>query len=306
MKKIIAITLIFVLALSLFGCAEQTPEKNTITDREGNVIEIKDSYDKIISAAPSTTEILVDLGLADKIVAISDLDLTPGLADDVMKFNMMTPNIEDLISLEADILIASSMTTSDGKADPFAPLSELGTTVAYIPTSATIADIYVDIEFIGKLLGEEEKAIALGDSLKAEIEKIAEISATIPEEEKKTLYFEISPAPYMFTTGAGTYLDEMITLIGGINAFADLTDWVSVSDETILMSNPQFIFTNVHIIDDPAGEIEERTGWEAIDAVKNGNVYSVENNPTSLSNHNIIKGIKQMAEIMYPNYYDFS
>ena len=77
----------------------------------------------------------------------------------------------------------------------------------------------------------------------------------------------------------------------------------SVSEETVLASDPDVIITNVDYIENPVEEIKSRPGWENMKAVKNNDVYYVDNYATSHCNHNIITGLEQMAEAIYPDIY---
>ena len=107
----------------------------------------------------------------------------------------------------------------------------------------------------------------------------------------------------MYSFGNNVYLNEMIELIGAENILADQEGWITVEGETVAAANPDVIFTNVTYTDDPVQEILDRDGWAGISAIKNKSVYTVDNNASSQPNHNIIKAMRQMAEILYPDYY---
>ncbi len=280
---------------------EEEPSATTeVTDRAGNPIEIKEEYTKIVSYAPSLTEKLIDLGFADKIVAITNFDMAQGLSEDVMRFDMMSPEMEAIVALEPDLILATNITAAGGS-DPFTVLRDSGTTIATFPTANSIAEINEDIAFLGTLLNAEDEAAAMNSSLNTAIEEFRAKSAEITE--KKTVYMEISPAPDMYSTGSGTFLNEMIEIVGGVNVLADQESWIAVSEEQLLSANPDVIFTNVNYLDAPIDEILARNGWDVVTAVANGEVYAVDNNATSLPNHNIVKGLQEMAVQMYPEIY---
>lgn len=303
MKKVLTLLLVVILVLSLFaGCQKESPIE--LTDRAGNSITVNGDFDKIVSFAPSITEILVDLGFADKIIAVTTVDNTAGLKDGIPKFDFMKPDIEALMALESDLLLASSMTMAGGADDPFVSIGKMGTTVAYIPTAETISGIYLDIEFLGKLLKSEGKTKVLIDTMKQEIDNISKLSQSISS--KKKVYLEIAPSPYMYSTGSGTYLNEMIEIAGGVNILNDVKGWTAVSDEQILSRNPDVIFSNVNYMPNPIEEIKARSGWNDVNAILNNEVYAVDNNATSLANHNIVKGIKEIATLLYPDVFNFT
>ena len=155
--------------------------------------------------------------------------------------------------------------------------------------------------FLGQVMGKTERADEINQNLKAEIDRIAALGASIPEDQRKTVYFEISAAPSAYSTGSGTYMDEMISLIGANNMMADKAEgWTSVDSEVVVSGNPDVILTNVDYIEDPVGEIKSREGWEAVTAVKNGDVYQIDKQSSSLPNENIVSALEEMSKAVYP------
>ena len=97
----------------------------------------------------------------------------------------------------------------------------------------------------------------------------------------------------------------MIEIIGGDNVLADQEGWLSVSEESVIVLNPDIVLTNVNYIEAPVDEIKSRDGWDAVSAVTNEDVYYIDNKLSSLPDQNIITALKQMAEAVYPDLYDF-
>ena len=152
--------------------------------------------------------------------------------------------------------------------------------------------------------GEETTTSQSIEGVKSDIGFIAAaVAASIPAEKRKSVYFEISPAPYLYSTGSGTYLSEMIEWVGGVNVLASQDSWISVEGESIVAANPDVIFTNVNYTDDPIGEILARDGWAGVSAVANEDVYYIDNMASSLPNQNIVVAMRQMLEALYPDYY---
>jgi len=270
-------------------------------DRAGNKITIPSEINKIISISPSNTEMIVDLGFGDKLVAVDKYSGgIEGIPENIPYFDIMNPDVEQLVALEPDIIYATGMSLSDGN-DPFKPIKDLGITVAYIPASDSIEGIYKDIVFIADSLQVSGKGHELVDTMKTKIDEFKEIGSTI--EDKKTVYFEIAGAPNLYSFGSGVFLNEMIELLGAENILAEQEKWISVSDEVIVAANPDIILTNVNYIENAVDEIKNRTGWENVTAIKNNDVYYIDNNASSLSNHHIVKALDQMAEAIYPDVY---
>lgn len=274
----------------------------SIKDREGNDFVVMENVNKIISLAPSTTQILMDLGLEDKLVAV-DTYSQPMLVTNtgLPEFDIMNPDAENLANLEADIIFATGMSMAKGD-DPLKLLRDMGAVVTYIPTSKSIAEIKEDIMFIAEATGTKEQGQKLIDDMEEEINKYSEIGQTITD--KKSVYFEIAAAPGMYSFGKEVFLNEMIELIGARNVLDDQIGWLPVEPESIVSANPDVILTNVNYIDNPVDEIKSRAGFSDVNAVKNNNVYSIDNNASTLANHNIVEAIKEIAEAVYPEVYN--
>jgi len=309
-KSILVLTLICIMAL-LPGCTgtgeakpPQSEEQNTklpATDRAGNEISIPDQINRIISISPANTEILIELGFADKIIAADEYSKDiKGLPDGIPLFDMMAPDAEQMVALEPDIIYTTGMVLAEGN-DPYKPIKDMGICVAYVPASISIEGIYEDILFLAKSLGADSKGADLVNSMISKIEEIEEKGKTI--ENKKTVYFELAESPNLYSFGTGVFLNEMIEIIGAENVLADYDMWISISEENVIASNPDVIITNVDYIENPVDEIKSRSGWENVKAVKSDQVYYVDNYATSHPNHNIIIGLEQMAKAIYPDLY---
>jgi iron complex transport system substrate-binding protein len=293
MKKILAL----IMTLSIFvlsGCSSQTDRM--VTDREGTEVNIPTKIEKIISTAPSNTEVLMALGLGDKLVAIDKY------STDIEGINTELPQIDFLIGLEPDIVIASGHNKTGSVEDPFKAISEAGIPVVYIPSSDSIDGIYKDIEFIADVVNERSKGKEIVDDMKAQVEEIKAIGDTITD--KKSVYFEISPAPYLSSFGKSTFLNEMIEIIGAKNIFENEEGWISPTAEAIIDANPDVIITNAGYMENPTEEIKSRDAWENINAIKNNEVYLVDQNASSRPSQNVIKALEQMAKAVYPEHYE--
>lgn len=320
MKKILSLILALAMAASVAGCAAQpasgsasapasvsapssavsapAAEKPT-TDPSGAEVNIPDEIGSVVVLAPSIAETLVALGCGDLIVGYDAQSVgLAGLPADVPTFDMMQPDMEQLAALKPDVLFVSNMTLYD-QTNPYQQLIDLGVCVLCVPTANSIATIQEDIAFIAAAMGKTAEGDTLIADMQAELDRIAAIGATVTD--KKSVYFEIGAAPSMYSFGSGVFLNEMIELIGAENVLADQEGWLAVEAETIVAADPDVILTNVNYIDDPVAEILGRSGWEGMSAVKNEQVFYIDNMASSLSNHNIVKALDQMAKAVYPD-----
>jgi len=304
MYRILALLLIGTTALFATSCqAPQSPDTPQAMDREGNPVLLPARRDRIISLGPSNTEILAALGLAGRIIAADNYSQgIPGLANDVLFFDMLAPDGEQIVHLEPDVIFVTGMSKAGG-ANPFKMFSSMGTCVIAIPSSTSIDGIKEDIRFIAKVMDVAEKGDRIVADMESEMNRIKAVGETVTD--RKTIYFEISVTPYPYSFGKGVYLNEMIEIIGAENILADReSSWVAVQVEDVVRKNPDIILTNVDDLDDPVKTIMSRPGWGTITAIQNRDVYYIDADASSRPSHNIVKALQEMAKVVYPDKYE--
>lgn len=296
MKKVV-MSILFTLAL--FGCQSNS----SVTDREGNEVQIPASVEKIISTVPSNTEVLIGLGLSDKIIAVDEYSRgIEQISSNTQYMDFTIPNIESIIALKPDLVVASSINKISGD-DPFKQLEQAGISVVYIPTSTSFDEIKKDVEFLGSITKTEAKAKEINTDLDNRLKKIKDIASTIKEEDKVDVYFEISSSPNMYSPGKNTFINDMINTIGANNVFGNENDWVLVNSESLIKTNPDVIVSNESFNPSVVDDIKNRAGFSSVDAVKNNRVYVIDVNITSRCSQLAINGLEELALMVYPQYY---
>ncbi|MDR0387604.1 MAG: ABC transporter substrate-binding protein [Treponema sp.] len=291
--------------LSACGQESRGSGEPSLVDPTGNRVPVPAKVERIVSAAPSNTEIIAALGFADKLIAIDKYSASvEGISGTPVLIDFAYPDGEVILGLAPDIVFAAGHSRTVDGTDPFTLVRETGIPVVYIPTGVSIDDIYRDIRFIAEALGVPEKGEFLAAEMREQIAGIAETGAAIPD--KLPVYFEISPFPTMVSFGQGTYLNEMITIIGAVNIFAGEKGWFSPSPEAIIERNPGVILTmsdsaDGHPADRVLKEMRSRPGFETLNAVKNGRVYVIDADAASRPSHHIVSALKQMAAAVYPD-----
>jgi iron complex transport system substrate-binding protein len=310
MKKSRFLPLLLILAILCSFCACKTEAsaaenpalQKPTTDLAGNPISLPENVDKVMTLAPSLTQIVQSMGYSDKIVGIDDYSegylLQP--LKDVAVFNMQVPDNEVIIALDPDIIFVTGLSLVEG-VNPLLPVINAGVSIVVIPSSNSLDGIKNDIRFIAECMGEPEKADPIVEKMDADIEIIKKIGSKITN--KKRVHFEIAAAPYIYSFGSGTFLDEMINIIGAENVYAAEDSWIPVSEEAAIAANPDVILTSVNYIPDPVGEIISRPGWGAVNAVKNAEVFKFESTQTDIPNQFITEPLYEMAKFVYPDEY---
>ena len=314
LRTALALVMTLLLLTALTACApaetteldaqsqqtQETADDRPDTDRSGNPITLPDQVDSIISMAPSATQTLLDLGMEDKLIAVDTYSAMYFGLEDLPTFDMMEPDTEQMAVLGADLIFTTGMSASSG-ADPFKPLRDIGFCVADIPSASSIETMLEDTRFIAACVGAQETCESLIAQFQEELDQLSDIGAGI--QDRKRVVVEIACAPDIYTAGSGTFMQEMLTVIGAENIFADQEGFVAVTEESVITLNPDVILTMVDYVEDPVAEILGRTGWEHVTAVANGDVYLVNTNAVSLPNLHVIDGMKQMAKMIYPDAY---
>ncbi|MFE4708340.1 ABC transporter substrate-binding protein [Peribacillus simplex] len=313
MKRTIRFSWISMLMLTLFltGCGvndDQSAKDNkgtkkgeeikdyTVTDDTGKKIKFEKIPEKVVSLQPSNTEILFALEQGEKVVGVTDFDNYPEEAKDIEHVSdSVNINAEKIIALKPDAIIAYTI----GDETALKPLEDAGIPVFIIKSAANFDDVYGDIGQIAKVMGVAEKGDELVKDIKSQITSVEEKVKTLDEEEQT--YFEISPAPEIYTTGSETFQNEILDTAGIKNIFDDQKGWVKVSDEEIVKRNPKSIITTATYADDAVGEIKSRKGWEDIDAVKNDDVHLLDENVMSRPGPRIGEAVELAAKTIYPD-----
>lgn len=265
-----------------------------------SVISFSKEYNRIASGSPAITEILYELGLKNKIIAMDKNSDVKELDEmKIPKISFYQMNTESIFSLKADLIILSTFNKAD-REDFIQFMKEKGTDVIYISDIKTVEDIYKCIIEIGEKTERKPEAEKVISKMEKEINEVREISKNIKN--KKKVYFEISPFPSMYTFGKNVFMNEMLEIAGVENIFNDKSGWFIPSLEVIAARNPDIIFTSTYQVDDPVKEIIDRGNWNIIKAVREGKIYLISKEAVRPS-IKIIEVIKKIAEISYPEYY---
>lgn len=305
MKKITAFLSILCLSFLLSACGNQETgdeqkkeaakgQSYSVTDDIGQELTFDSVPETIVSTAPSNTEIIFALGSGDKLVGASEFDNYPEEAKKIERMsNAMSINTEAIIGMNPDVVIAYK----DGP-EGLKQIEGAGIPVFVIDSAITIDDVYGNIEQIAAVLGTEKKGTAVVEGIRQQIAAVQEKTAAVKD--TKEVYFEVSPSPDIYTSGAATFQDEILSAAGIGNVFSDQEGWVKISEEEIINRNPAYIMTTVDFTDDPIAEIKNRPSWNSIQAVKEDHVYFLDPDLFSRPGPRIGDAVEAAAKTIYP------
>ena len=276
-KKLLALLLAAMLTLCACAALAEAPAVS-VTDMMGREITLTAPATRIVALTAADCEILCALGCGDALVGRGEYcDYPPEVLDVPSVESGYTTNIEQIIALEPQVVLMGTMAQTTEQVEA---LSAAGIQVV-VSDAQDIEGVYTAIRLIGALMGKDAEAEALVGGMQATFAQIAEQA----QPSGKTVYFEVSPLQWgLWTAGKGTFMDELATLCGLENAFADVEGWAPVSEEQVLERDPDYIVTISMYYGEgptPVEEILGREGWGELKAVKNGDVFNAESNAIS-------------------------
>ncbi|MCF6411685.1 ABC transporter substrate-binding protein [Pseudalkalibacillus salsuginis] len=318
MNKLLSLILMLLLSIGLVaGCGDdKTPVDETTTNEgsqesnqgEAYPVAIKDALDeeviieeqpeRIVSLIPSNTEIAYELGLGEEIVGVSDFDNYPEDTADKEKIGGQEMNIEKIISLKPDLVLAHA-SSAHNSTEGFQQLKDAGIPVLVVNEAQNFDQVYESIEMIGKASGKQQEAGQIVSEMKEEIEAIKEKAQSISQ--KKSVFIEVSPAPEIYTPGKNTFMDEMLSIINAENASGDLEGWAKIDQEAVVEKNPDVIITTYgYYTENAVEQVLSRDGWKDVTAIKDKQVYDVHSDLVARSGPRLAEGVEELAKAVYP------
>lgn len=295
--------LTLVLALFLAACGPATaPTKTvsaiTLTDGLGREVKLAQPAQRIISLAPSNTEILFAIGAGKQVIGRDNLSDFPeaakGAQDIGSAFESL--NTELLVSLKPDLILAAEVNTPE----QVKTLEGLGLKVYYLKNPTTLEEMYGNLEIVAQLTGHESEATELTKSLKARVAAVDE--KIMPLNSRISVFYELDatdPAkPY--TAGKGTFITLLIARAGGYNIAADIDGYPQMSLEQVVAADPAFIILGDAAYGVTPESIAARPGWEKLSAVKNHQIFPIDDNLFSRPGPRLVDGLEALAKLLRP------
>jgi iron complex transport system substrate-binding protein len=278
-----------------------------LVDDHGYVTSLTAYPNKIVSLAPSCTEILFALNLGDKVVAVTDYDNYPYNFTAWVKAGNMTsvgafdkPNIEVIASLAPDLILA----TAGVQGESIDTLRNLGYKVLVLDP-ANIGSVFQDIELVGKAAGKNAEASSLVNNLNSRINAVV---SKVANASKPKVYYEVWYDPTsLWSAGAKAWQNELIEKAGGVNIFADQQlDYFQSSSEAVIERNPDVIVL-------PAAgmgtgppfwgsldDVKARPGWNSLSAVHNDRLYQMDSDILSRAGPRVADAVETLAKFFHP------
>lgn len=289
--------LVALLSIVLLLTACTTPVETTtqyVVDDLGRLVAINGTPQRIISLAPSNTEILFALGLGDEVVGVTMYcDYPPGAQDKEKVGDYYGPDIEKIIALQPDLILA----TDFHRFDLIPALEQQGFAV-FAVAPQTLEDVLESIQKIGELTGREAEASQLVNGMRNKIEAIEEQTKD-PEQKPSVLYMTWHDP--MWTVGSNTWIDDLINIAGGVNIFSEnFEGGAMVQIEWVILQNPDIIIASEWSYDWALNA----TALASTNASQTGRIYTFDDDLAQRPGPRLVEGLDWFAYLIHPEIFE--
>ncbi len=258
-------------------------ESSSPADRGAAGVAANPAELRIVSIAPSTTELLFALGVGDRVVARSmHCDYPPEAAELPSIGSGLAVDVEAVLSLEPTLVVGSGIQADYAQV---VTLGEAGLELLFVP-DLEIADVSIALTQLGQRVGAAEAAQRIIDDMDA---RMAAVRALPPVARAPRTLVVVDHAP-LFSAGSESFIGEALVAAGGENAIAGA--WTQLDDETMLSLRPELIIETSRFRD-------ERAFWDRYDtvpAVRDGRVCYIPENLMARPGPRIVDAAEAMAD----------
>jgi iron complex transport system substrate-binding protein len=287
----------FLLAflIHLLLCISVEGKESLLIDEMGRKVKIPHPMKRIVSLAPSITEILFDLGLNEDIAGVTDFCDYPEAALNKPKIGgFVNPSMEKIVSLKPDLIIA----TRDGnRPETIQTLEDLGFSV-YVTDPKGFDGVMKTIKDVGEVVGRGEESRRIARNMMIKKEYVVTLTQSLP---KPSVFFQVGEAP-MITVGRGTLANDLIRLAGGRSISEnERMNYPIYSIETVISKAPEIIIiSSMESKKNYLNLIKMWQNWKSIPAVKRKAVYVVDSNLVDRPSPRIIEGLEAIVRMIHP------
>lgn len=277
-----------------------SPTPLTFTDASKRTVKLPKPAQRVVSLAPSNTEILFAVGAGKQVVGRDDLSDYPTEAKSVTSIGSTFKklNTEAVVTLKPDLVLAANLTP----AEQVKSLEDLGITVYVLGNPKDFDGLYQNLITVGQMTGHEDEAKKLSESLKTRVKNVTDKIKNATAKPKVFYELDGSDPIKPWTSGPGTFIDTMITVSGGENIGKGLKDqWAQMSSEEIVKQNPDIIVLGDSNYGITAEKVSARAGWQNIAAVKNKKIFPFNPDLASRPGPRLVDGLEAMAKVLQPD-----
>lgn len=292
--------LVLTVTLAQAGSAAAASFPFTFTDRLGRTVTLPAAPRRVVSLAPTNTELAFALGAGDRLVGVTTFCNYPAAAIKLPKvggFAARTISIEAIVALKPDLVLTGDR---DHKA-VIQALEGIGVPVAAVQPRDW-AGIQTAIRLFGHLFETTDEAERLIATSVDRLRVVAAKVEPLPLAHRAKVFWMVFDEP-MFSAGPRSLVGEAITMAGGINLFADLADeYPQISAEAVIARDPQVIIGPLSLRQRALSQeaLRARPGWAGVAAVKTGRIVILPDEPVTRAGPRFVEGVEMVARALYP------
>jgi iron complex transport system substrate-binding protein len=301
---LVSLVVLFVTACapSVATTAAPSAETNEINlvDGLGETIRLEKPATRVLSLAPSNTEILYAIGAGGQVVGREDFSNFPEEVKNIPSVggSMGKYNMEEIAKLQPDLVLASPLTAPE----ILKSLKDITPNVFVLPNPTTLEGMYTNLRTVGQLTGRQAETEELIASLTTRVTTVTTKLAGVTE--RPTVFYELDatdPAK-PWTAGKGTFIDMLIQMAAGENIAGKLEgEYPQISQEALIIENPDVILLGDALYGGITAEsVAARPGWEGIAAVKNNRVLPFNDDLVSRPGPRMVEGLEELAKVLHP------
>lgn len=290
-KGFIGIVLVLILACS--GGAG--PLKREVVDEVGRRVEVPEQVHRIVSLAPSLTELVFALGLENELVGVTTFCDFPEEAKKKAKVGgMINPSLEVILALRPDLILA---TVEGNRAETVTALERLGLPV-FVVKPRGLQGFFSSIEKLGAVTGRDEAARALVQQLQG---RAGEIVRRVKGLSRPRVLYLVWPEPSI-VPGKGTLIDDLVHLAGGESISGDSgVPYPRYSLEEIIARSPEVIvIPSRHGEREAADLVRRLKPFRSLPAVRHGRIHFLDGDLVNRPGPRIVEGLLQLAKLIHP------
>ncbi|MBM3450705.1 MAG: hypothetical protein FJX78_06950 [Armatimonadetes bacterium] len=267
--------------------AERFAVPLVVTDAAGVTHRFVAPPRRVVSIAPSVTEMLYAVGAEDQVVGVSAADDHPTRVRDKPRVGGFQVDDERVAAQRPDLVIG----VLGLQADVLARLRRAGHRV-FAVDGRSLEATAAAIQVVGRVMGRPEAAARIAAGLRAQV---AAVRARVAPKPIPAVYVEVWDQPFL-TVGRDTLLDDLIRIAGGRNVFADVRGWPQVAEEEIVRRSPDVVL----LLGKTAARVRARAAWRSVPALKNGRVYELDASLVTRPGPRLGEGAEHVARLLYP------
>lgn len=307
--KLLHLMIINIFCLMLAACTavgapalQPNTAAITLTDGLQRQVTLKSEAQKIVSLAPSNTEILFAIEAGNQIIGRDNFSDYPQEAQAIVTIGDFNGyNLESIVNMQPDLVLAAGLNTSEEVKE----MEDAGLTVYYLSNPQDLEGLYSNLITVGTLTGHEVEAQSLITNLRQRADLVQKSLGSVTTRPKVFYELDGTDPSKPWTTGPGTFVDQWIRMAGGENIGASSHgEWVQLSQEEIIIQNPDIILLGDAIFGMSSEQVAARPGWAAIKAVKDGKVYEFNDDLVSRPGPRVVDGLIEMAKVIHPEIAD--